>query len=383
MRMLAVWSTIRPGVGRSVVAHVLLVAVVPSIFLAGCDRAEAPPVAEVRPVRVITAEQQPGGNTVSLTGTVQAQTEVNLGFRIDGRMTERLVNIGNHVEAGQVVARLDPQNEDNELRAARAAVAAAAGQAAEARSDYDRQSQLLAGGWVSRARYDQAQQQRKTAEAQLDNMHAQLNVAEDRRAYADLIADSDGVVTARGAEPGEVVRAGQMIVQIARKDGRDAVFDVPPQIKDEAPANPLIEVSLTMDPSVKAEGRVREVAPRADQATGTFQVRVGLSDPPPQMRLGATVTGRMSIDRDAGISLPAGALTELGDQPAVWVVDPKDMTVALRSIEIASFDQVRVVVANGVEAGDVVVTAGVQALRPGQKVRFLGSERAAGPEAGS
>jgi membrane fusion protein, multidrug efflux system len=344
-----------------------------ALLLAGCDSAEVPQAPEVRPVRILTIEKQQGGTTVALTGTVQAQTEVNLAFRIDGRMVERLVNVGDAIEAGQVVARLDPQNEENALRAARAAVAAAAGQAAEARNNYDRQRRLLAGGWVAKARYDQALQTRQTAESQLDGVHAQLSVAEDRLSFTELVADAAGTVTARGAEPGEVVRAGQMIVQIARKDGRDAVFDVPPQIKDQAPANPVIQVSLTMEPAVTATGRVREVSPRADAATGTFQVRVGLSEPPDQMRLGATVTGRMHIERDADIAIPASALTGADNQPAVWVVDPSTMTVKLRPVEIARFDQARVIVASGIEPGENVVTAGVQALRPGQKVRLLGA----------
>jgi membrane fusion protein, multidrug efflux system len=343
------------------------------VLLGACGPAAPPPAPEIRAVRVVTVEKQAGSETVSLTGTVQAQTEVNLAFRIDGRMIERRINVGDTVKAGQVVALLDRENEQNALRAARAAVAAAAGQLNEARNNYDRQRQLLEGGWTTRVRYDQALQAQQTTQAQLDTAHAQLSIAEDRLSYTELVADAAGTVTARGPEPGEVVRAGQMIVQIARKEGRDAVFDVPPQVKDQAPADPLIEVSLTMDPSIVVTGRVREVSPRADPVTGTFQVRVGLSDLPPQMRLGATVTGRLRIDRGADLSIPASALTGTERQPAVWVVDPASMTVALRPIEIAHFDQVRVVVARGIEPGDVVVTAGVQALRPGQKVRLLGA----------
>jgi RND family efflux transporter MFP subunit len=343
------------------------------LLLAACGGADAPPAPEIRPVRVITIAKEAGGEVVSLTGTVQAQTEVNLAFRIDGRIVERLVNVGDAVKAGQVVARLDPENERNAVRAAQAAVVAAAGQLDEARNNYDRQRQLMAGGWTTRVRYDQALQAQNTTKAQLDAAHAQFKIAEDRLSYTELASDAPGIVTARAAEPGEVVRAGQTIVQVARREGRDAVFDVPPQVKDRAPANPPIEVALTMNPEVTTIGRVREVSPRADPATGTFQVRVGLTDPPAQMRLGATVTGRMRLDRDGEIAVPASALTGHEGQPAVWVVDPAASTVALRPIEIARYDQSRVLVARGLEPGDVVVTAGVQALRPGQKVRLLGA----------
>jgi RND family efflux transporter MFP subunit len=359
--------------GKFAVSGSALIACVALMPLAACGDTEAPSAPEVRPVRIVTVEKLPGGETVSLTGTIQAQTEVNLAFRIDGRMVERLVNVGDTVKAGQIVARLDPENERNAVRAAQAAVVAAAGQFDEARNNYDRQRQLLAGGWTTRVRYDQALQGRNTTQAQLDTAHAQLSIAEDRLSYTELVADAPGTVTQRGAEPGEVVRAGQMIVQIARKDGRDAVFDVPAQIKDQAPANPLIAVSLTMDPEVGTTGRVREVSPRADPATGTFQIRVGLTDPPPQMRLGATVTGRMRIDRGGEMAIPASALTGTEGQPAVWIVDPGTMTVALRRIGIAGFDQTRVLVERGIEPGEIVITAGVQALRPGQKVRLLGT----------
>jgi RND family efflux transporter MFP subunit len=165
-----------------------------------------------------------------------------------------------------------------------------------------------------------------------------------------------------------------MIVTLAREDGRDAVFDVPPAIKDQAPAEPLIEVALTLDPAVRATGRVREVAPAADPVTGTFQVRVGLEQPPAAMRLGSTVTGRMQVQGSQTIEIPAGALVRGDGEPAVWIVDPARQTVSLRTVEVARFDPARVRIAQGLAQGDIVVTAGVQALRPGQKVRLLGAE---------
>jgi RND family efflux transporter MFP subunit len=341
-------------------------------LLAACEPAAEPAAPEIRPVRVVTVQERASGDTVSLTGTVQAETEVNLAFRIDGRMTERLVNVGDQVEPGQLVARLDPENEEDALRAARSDVAAATGQLVEAQNNYERQQTLLEDGWTTRVRYDEARQTLETAQSRADAAQAQLNMAESRLRYTELFADTAGTVTARGAEPGEVVQAGRMIVQVAREDGRDAVFDVPPQIKDMAPADPKIEVALTMRPDVRAVGRVREVAPRADPATGTFEVKVGLSDPPPEMRLGSTVTGRMEMGAVPGIEVPASALTTAEGRPAVWVVDPATETVALRNIEVLRHDPVSVVVAQGLETGDVVVTAGVQALRPGQKVRLLG-----------
>ncbi|MFZ4407156.1 MAG: efflux RND transporter periplasmic adaptor subunit [Paracraurococcus sp.] len=360
---------------RGLPRFLCLLALLP--LLAACDDNAPPPVPEIRPVRVVTVAPRTGGDSVSLTGTVAAETEVNLAFRIDGRMVERLVNVGDRVKAGQLVARLDRTNEENGLRAARADLTAARARLTEARNNYQRQRELLQTGFTTRVRYDEATRTLRSAESALDAAQAQVNIAENRLGYTDLQADAGGTVTARGAETGEVVQPGRMIIQIAREEGRDAVFDVPPTLKDQAPADPVIEVALTMDPAVRTIGRVREVSPRADPVTGTFRVKVGLDAPPPGMRLGSTVTGRLELGGGAGIDVPASALTRQKDQMAVWVVDPATQTVALRPVEVLRFDPARVLVGQGLEAGEVVVTAGVQALRPGQKVRLLGSVSAA------
>jgi RND family efflux transporter MFP subunit len=169
-----------------------------------------------------------------------------------------------------------------------------------------------------------------------------------------------------------VVQAGQMIVRLARKDGRDAVFDVPAQLIRSAPPDPQIVVSLTDDPSVTAQGRVREVAPQANPVTRTFDVKVGLADPPAAMQLGATVTGRMQMEAFPVIDIPASALTRFNQKPAVWIVNPSSFTVSPRNIEVLRYDPAMVAV-SGLDTGEIVVTAGVQALHPGQKVRLLGS----------
>jgi RND family efflux transporter MFP subunit len=344
-----------------------------AMALAACDDAAPPPPAEIRPVRFLTVESRTGGDLATLTGVIEAEQLVSLSFRIGGRVIERAVNAGDAVVAGQVVARLDPKDEENGLRAARAAVVAARGQLIEARNNYVRQRELLESGFTTRVRYDQAVQTLQTVQAQMDTAQAQMNIAENRLGFTVLVADASGTVTARGVEPGEVVQPGQMVIQVAREDGRDAVFDVPPVLKDQAPADPAIDVFLTMDPSTRAVGRVREVSPRADPVTGTFRVRVGLDRPPPTMRLGTTVTGQVEIGGSAGIHVPASALNRSQGTPAVWVIDPATETVALRPVELGAFDAARALVVQGLEPGDLIVTAGVQALRPGQKVRLLGA----------
>ena len=201
-----------------------------------------------------------------------------------------------------------------------------------------------------------------------------MKAAHDLVSFTELKADATGVVTATGAEAGEVVQAGQVIVRLARQGGRDAVFDVPAQALRSAPSDPTIVVNLTDDPAVKATGLVREVAPQADPVTRTFVVKVGLADPPEAMRLGATVSGHLQLNAEAVIEIPASALTMVYRQPAVWVVDPLSKTVSLRNVDVARFDPAKVAISQGLDTGEIVVTAGVQALHPGQVVRLLGSQ---------
>jgi RND family efflux transporter MFP subunit len=344
-------------------------------LLAACRPPAEPRPPEVRPVRTMTVMKLEAGQTVSLTGTVQAQTEVNYAFRIDGRMIERPVRVGDALRPGQVIARLDASNEESALASARAQLASAQAQAVEQRNNLNRQRELLAQRFISQAAFDRIAANAQSADASVVSARSQVELAQNRVSYTRLVADAPGTVAAIGAEPGEVVAAGRMIVQAARKEGRDAVFDVPAQIKDRAPANPEITVALTSDANVTAKGRVREVAPRADPVTGTFKVRVGLIDPPAGLRLGSTVTGTMRMDTAPAIEVPGSALARAGAQSAVWIVDPKTQTVSQRPIRVASHDAERIVVAEGLEPGDIVVTAGVQALHSGQKVRLLGAAK--------
>jgi len=343
------------------------------LVLASCkpdSKVEAP---EIRPVRTVIAAKGESAETVVLTGHIQADDEPSFAFRLGGRVIERPVNVGDRVKAGQVLAKLDPENELSALRSAQSALSAAQAQLNYARADFERQRQLLANGHTPRARFDQAQKALQNAQSQVDDAEARLEIATDRVSWTTLTADAEGTVTARGAEPGEVVQAGQMIVRLARQGGRDAVFDVPAQLLRSAPNDSEITVRLTDDPSAAATGRVREVAAQADPVTRTFEVKVGLSDPPEAMRLGATVTGSVKLASEPVIAIPASALTELNRQPAVWIVDPKALTVSMRNVELLRHDPGTVVIAQGLETGDIVVTAGVQALHPGQKVRLLGS----------
>ncbi len=354
-------------------ARALVVAPAFALLLASCNQEAKTEPPQPRPVRTVTVEKGEVGDSVALTGDIRAENEVNLAFRVGGRIIERKGGVGDKVEPDQVLAKLDPQDELNTLRSAQAALAAARAQEVEAQGNFDRQNHLMERGFTTRAIFDAATQGLQTAQARVDDASAQLDIAQDRVSFTELRANVSGTITARTAESGEVVQAGQPIFTIARQDGRDAVFDVPAQVLRAAPTDVTVTIALADDPSVTAKARVRTVDPQADPVTRTFRVRLSLIDHPEAMRLGATVTGRLQLEGGKGISIPAAALTSIDRQPAVWIVDPASLTVALRNVEVERFDPATAVISEGLEPGDVVVTAGVQALHPGQKVRLLGA----------
>jgi RND family efflux transporter MFP subunit len=344
-------------------------------MLGACGREVATnDVPSPRIVRTATIEKRKVATPLTFSGRIEAEDEVNAAFRISGRLLINDTKIGDRVKAGQVLARLESQNELNTLRQAQASLAAAQGQLTQARNHFDRQETLLKQGWTTRANFDAATQAQQTAQSQVDAAEAQLNSAHDLVSFTELKADAPGVITATGPSAGEVVQVGQMIARIARKDGRDAVFNVPAQSIRSASADSEINVSLADDPAITAQGRVREVAAQASAVTRTFEVRVGLTDPPPAMRLGASVVGRANIDAGPIIDIPSSALTRMNQRPAVWIVDPATNTVSVRNVDVLRFNEAQAIISQGLDTGEIVVTAGVQALHPGQKVRVLGSE---------
>ncbi|HKT73027.1 MAG TPA: efflux RND transporter periplasmic adaptor subunit [Steroidobacteraceae bacterium] len=338
----------------------------------GCQacghHSESPPL--VRPVRTTVIAYGAAGEGVSLSGQIQAQNQTNLAFRIPGRLLERRVSVGDPVTRGELIARIESQDARNELRSAEAELAAAQAALVQTRNNEQRYRSLVTTGVVSRAQYDDAQQQFAAAQSRVAAATASVQARRDNVGYTELHSDVAGVVTAKGAEPSEVVQAGQMIVQIAQRGGKDAVFNVPAALMRESPHNPTVTVHLVDDQKITAAGHVREISPEADPTTGTFQIKIGLDDPPDTMRLGATVVGNVTLSAQPVVSLPGTALVQIGGRPAVWVVDPRSKTVALRSVAVERYEASAVVISSGLKNGDVVVTAGVHALRPGQPVKL-------------
>lgn len=334
-------------------------------------KVEAPVV--VRPVRFVVVEKRDVKDPKVASGHIRARDEVNLAFRIGGRMIERRVGVGDRVQAGETVAVLDSEVERNSRNTAQAEVAAARAALDQSEAFEKRQKQLLTERVISPNEYDVSLRQLKTTKAQLDAAEAQLKSAEEQLGYTELKSDAAGVITQKGAEPGEVVPAGKMILQVAQETGRDAVFDVAAQaIRDGLALGAEGEVWLADHPEIKAEGKVREISPQADPVTRNYQVKVELLDPPAGMFLGATVLGRLKLKAESLIEVPSSSLTMIEDKPAVWVVDAKDGRVHRRAITIARHAPDSVIVTDGLNSGERVVTAGVQTLHEGQPVKLLG-----------
>jgi RND family efflux transporter MFP subunit len=342
-----------------------------AVLLVACERDVETVAQEARPVRTITVDQRDGGAPVVLTGRIEAEDEVALAFRISGRAIENNMKLGDRVQPGQIVARLEPHNQLNALRAAQASLAAANALLVRARNQFARQETLVRQGWTSKKAYDSAKQEMQVAQSQVEIAGAQVKDAQDLVSYTELKADGPGVLTEIGPRAGEVVQAGQMIVRLARDGGRDAVFDAPARLLRSAPKDGEITVNLADDAAVRTTGRVRAVAPQADPITRTFTIKVALKKPPDAMRLGATVNGHIQLKADAVIEIPATALVKADRDSAVWIVDASSLTVSMRPVDIVRYDPEKILISRGLEPGQIVVTAGVHALHPGQKIRLL------------
>jgi RND family efflux transporter MFP subunit len=338
--------------------------------LTACHKEEKAASQAIRPVRTATVELQEGGENVSLTGEIQPRYQADLGFRVNGKILERPVDVGTQVKKNDLLARLDPQQYRQDLEVAKSEIAVAEAEVTRSQAQEYRQRELLKNGHTTEVAYDQALKTFKTAQAQLDAARARQIQASENLAYTELKADNDGVITAIGADPGQVVSAGQMVVRLAQPGEREAVFNIAEGAFKKRPTDPTVTVHLVSNPEIETAGKVRYISPQADPATRTYTVRVSLPDAPPQMRLGANVVGTVTLDQGQTVSIPGSALFQKDGKPAVWLVE-KDKTVQLKPITVQRYQGDSVVVGDGLAQGDVVVTAGVQKLLPGQKVALM------------
>lgn len=339
-----------------------------SVMLAACQGEVATPKKAPEPVRTVTVEPLPYAPEIVLTGTVAARVESELSFRVAGRIEQRSVDVGDRVAPGQVLATLDTEEQEADLEAAKATLTSAEATLRQTQTNFDRQSQLLRGGYSTQSTFDAAEEALRTAQGSVESARADVATAEDQLGYTVLRADATGVVTERAAEAGQVVDAAQTVFTVAQDGGRDALFEVYEAVFAEEPSDGGIDVRLVSDRRVAAKGAIREVAPTFDTANGTIQVKVGLENPPEEMTLGAAVVGKASPPAREMVRLPWTSLTSDAGRPSVFVVDPSSHAVSKRSVVIDRYLTGEIVVRDGLRAGERVVTGGGQLLYDGQVV---------------
>ncbi len=348
-----------------------------ALSLAACSR-PAPVEEPVRAVKVMTVRTSSLQARQEFSGEVRPRIESRLGFRVAGKLVQREVELGQRVRAGQVLARLDPQDYRLAADAAQAQLGVALTNRDLAAADFKRFKELREQNFISGAELERREAALKSAQAQVDQAQAQLATQRNQGSYTTLVADVDGVVTAIEAEPGQVVSAGQPVVRLAQDGARDAVFAVPEDKLALMPQGSAVVVRLWPG-QTQFDGRVREISASADPVTRTYQVKVGIAGRP-LPPLGATVTVLPRVqgsERALAIKLPTSALRQDGAATAVWVLEPDSMTVRSQPVQIATADGNEAVVAAGLQEGQQVVTAGVHVLSPGQKVMLYREKVAA------
>ena len=341
------------------------------IFLAACSK--APPAEE--PVRAVRTQVVGVGSAAVIheyAAEVKARTESKLGFRVGGKLVRRLVEAGDVVKAGQTLAHLDGQDLKLGQDAAQAAWAAARANLEWSEAEFKRYRELRDQGFISSAELDRREAALKSARAQSDQLRAQANVQGNQATYAVLTADAAGVVTAVDVEPGAVVQAGTTVLRVAHDGPRDVVFQIPEDRVDNMRAflgKPgALKVKLWGNEEL-IPATLREVGAAADPVTRTFAVKADIGQAP--VRIGQTARVIMQAGaREGAIRLPLAAVFEQQGRSTVWVLDRQAMTVSARPVMIAGAEGNLVVVAGGLSAGQTIVTAGVHALTPGQRVKL-------------
>jgi len=353
--------------------YALIVALATVTALAACSKTETAPD-PVRAVRTMTISPQTAGGVYEYAAEVKSRTESRLSFRVGGKMLKRAVDLGDVVKAGQVLAQLDPQDLRLGQDAARAAVAMAQASYDQNAADFKRYKDLHDQGFIGLAELDRRDMALKTARAQLDQAKAQANVQGNQASYAMLLADASGVVTGVDVEPGMVVAAGTPVLRLAHDGPRDVVFSVPEDkvslVKAMAAQPGRFQVRLWGADAQPLPATIREISAAADPTTRTFLIKADIGGKT-SVRLGQTATVLMELPQTAGVTkLPLSALREEQGKSAVWLVDRGSMTVKLQPVTLAGADGNDAVITSGLAAGQVVVTAGVHVLNPGQKVKF-------------
>ena len=348
----------------SVLSSLLLVA-----LLAACGKPPEPQP-EVRPVRTLVISALPTKLMNTYAGDVRARYESVLGFRVGGKIAQRLVDVGADVKKGQELFRLDASDLQLQSSAADAQLNSAKAEFSMAQSDLDRYRDLSKKGYVSKSELDRAEMHFKSAQAAVNSVTAQKQQSDNQRGYSSLRADADGVVTAVLAEAGTVVAPGTPVVKVSQHGALEVATTVPEDQIGRVRVGMPVTVSVWVDGKTQVDGSVREVASVADPLTRTYPVRVTLPQAPPSMRLGMTASVSIPLATPPLIHVPSSAIVSRSQEVGVWVLNPV-LKVRFQPLQIAGVEGNDLLVAAGLKPGDEVVTAGAPLLTEGQQVKRL------------
>ena len=341
-----------------------------ALLLAGCQAETAPAPQIERLVQVQRVRFETAGASREFVGVVRARYETDLAFRVGGKIVARVVNVGDRVRAGDVIARLDPQDLKLQVESAEAELAAATSSRAQAVADLERYTTLKERGYAPIAQFDLKKAANDEAEGRLARAQRSLELARNQFGYAQLKADAEGIITATLAEPGQVVAIGQPVARLAHRGEKEAVVALPETWLEEA-RQAKATVQLWSDGDRRFQARLRELSPQADSATRTYAARFTILDADDSVAFGMTATATLERTREAQVArLPLSAVLNRGTGPSVYVVDSAG-ALALQPVTVAAFTENAALLTSGVKDGDTVVTLGVQKLEAGVKVRPL------------
>ena len=352
-----------------------LVILVAAALVAGCSSHSAEKHEDIRPVRSLAVGATAGSVGATYPGEIRARHESKLGFRTGGKISQRLVDVGSRVKPGQVLMRLDPEQEQLHTIAVTAQVDGARSRVTQDRIDLERTQSLFARKFASAAELDHAKLALAESESKLANAVAQQKIASNQRAYTEIVADRAGVVTAVNGEVGQVVASGSPMVVVAADGEREVAVSIPEARIAEIKTAQRMTVSLWANPNKTYLAKLRELSPDTDEVTRTYAARVTIQDPDAAVHLGMTATVfTPDIEGKQAIRLPLTAIHDTDGKPKVWIVDPSTSRVSPRAVKLGAAQKDTVLIAEGLKTGDIVVTAGVNQLNSGQKVKLAGAK---------
>lgn len=350
------------------VLHLALLGAV-SLGVSACTKEKAEVKDVIRPVKVVEIAKAGDTRKLDYSGSVKARTEMNLGFRVAGKITERLVDIGDKVKPGDVLARIDATDYQLAVRTAEANLAAAEKGVETADLANKRSQQLFGNNVAPKSQLEQAALTYNQAVSTRDAAVSSLDQAKNQVSYAELQATRPGIVTAISADTGSVVSAGAPVATVAVDGEKEVLIAVPENNIAEFKPGKDVKATFWSDAELSLDGKVREVSGSADAQSRTFSVRVSLPNDP-SVLLGMTATVEADVSSAATyVSIPLSALAQQQGKQIVWVVDRGAATVHARDIKVADFTGDGVHVTEGLESGDLVVAAGTQFMTENLKVK--------------